>query len=1296
MNKHRTNFRYYYLFFLFLFFVQNNFYAQTVNKTYQFPKFGILQFDYEGKEIKKLTFDGAIGNDEYPELPVFWDKIGVEQLYTSYTFSINNAKYEPLTFEESALIPVDYIFTEPSVNIRTSTDENRYFAMLSIIPIVKNPSGRYQRLVSCDVRFEGKNPILAFRTTGLKNSVLATGTWYKIAVGSTGLYKVTFEDLKNLGISTTELKSANIVLFGNGGGMISDINPAVQIDDLLEVPIMMKDNGNGIFNENSYFVFYAEGPHSYNYNENTEKFSHNFNVYSDSGYYFINVSGMGEKKRIEKKSFLNQTVNKEITSFVHYDFYEKDVVNFEESGREWFDEYFSVSIPKTYNFTLPELYDNNSGRVKIRVASKTTSSSSMELSWSGNSRTFSVVSGEKITTYEQTNLPFTSGNLSLNLTCNSSQTSTSVHLDYIEIQAKCKLRISGNAMPFAITENIGVSNMSSVNMSNASAQTMIWDVTEHNNVYALEGRLSGTQFTFHTPTDKPRRFIAFNGTEYKSVATIGKLSNQNLHGLKGVDMVIITHPDFSSEANRLATFRSTNNGITVKVVTIEQVYNEFSSGAQDPAAIRNFMRYLYDNDAQKIKYLLLFGRPSFDYRGLITGTKIFVPNFQLAKTSDTALSAGVSCDDFFGILGINEGDMSRNMINIGVGRFPVSTLAQAKIAVDKIINASVRYKITTQNASQVSNFEDWRNIITLVADDEDGGIHFNDAETVAHILIDSFPSLNVEKIYCDAYQQVSYAGGQRFPDVNKAINMRMDRGALVFAYFGHGGDNGLAQERIMEIVDINSWKNKYNQPLMITLTCSFAWYDKKSISPAELVFLNENGGASALYSTSRVTSSGSTYGRQLFREMGNKWNGRYKTLGEIHRFAKNNNGGTEINSNMVFLMGDPAMTINIPNHNVKTDQITNNQSQNKNTAKREINDVAQLNVEYYSKNVDTDTLKALSKITIKGRITDDTGNTLTNFNGNVFPSVFDKAVQQRTLGQDPNSPILDFMVQKNILFKGNATVTNGLFEFSFYVPKDINFEYGKGKISYYAVSDNDDAGDYYDNIIIGGMSDNPLEDDKGPEISIFLNDDKFVPGGITDQNPVLLLKLKDEYGINTTGNGIGHDLVAILDNNVEKQMVLNDYYLADQDSYNSGSVRYPLQKLEPGMHTVKVRAWDICNNSSETSIDFVVKSDEKLILDHVLNYPNPFTTSTKFYFEHNQPAETFDILIHIFTISGKLVRSYQTTQFLEGNNNHQNPIIWDGRDEYGDKIGKGVYIYRLTVRNSQGETAEKIEKITIL
>ena len=1268
----------FYRYFLFLaaLFIFQNLNAQSITKSYQFPKFQIFQFEYNDEPMKWLTFDGATALEEFPFLPAFGDKIEVNYFYTSYQYTLSNARYESLTAEEIDLIPAEYTFYEPKVNLKTSTDENKHYAMLIIYPFRKNVSGQFERLVSCDIRFEGAEPLRTTKRTGLINSVLASGTWYRIAVNSTGLHKVTYNDLKNLGINMSNLHASAIALFGNGGGAMPEINPVVQIDDLLECPIKVVDNGNGVFDENSYFVFYAKGPHKWEYNANTDIFTHQYNIYSDNACYFINVDpGIGEKKRIKEESF-NQTANGTVTSFTYYDFYENDVVNFGESGKEWFDESLFASNSKTYNFTLPELFDN-SARIKIRLAATSSTGSYMELSWGNNNRSFYVSPASAsyyayATLFEQKLEPFTSGNLALTLKYNSSQSSAPTHLDYIEIQAKCKLKITNNAMPFTITENIGVSHISSITLENASAQTKIWDVTDINAVYALSGTLSGTQFTFKTPTDKPRHFIAFNNeTEYKAVTTVDKVPIQNLHGFKDVDMVIISHPDFLSEANRLAQFRAKENNITVKIVTPQQVYNEFSSGAQDPAAIRNFMRYLYDNDAQTIKYLLLFGRPSYDYRGRVTGTRIFVPNYQgQSSLNESSLR---SCDDFFGILSIGGGSLSSDLINVAVGRFPVSTLAQAKTAVDKTINASVKYKIATQNASQVYNLGDWRNMITLVAGDE-GTTFIGDAEAIATDFKSNYPAFNFDKIYCYAFPVVSYAGGQRYPDVTKAINSRMEKGTLAIAYFGHGGGNGWAKSRILQISDITNWTNKYNQPFMITITCSFAWYDKPALSPAEMAFLNDKGGVSAMITTSRVSYSNRSYGKIIFNEMVTKLNDRYKTVGEIHKFAKNNNGGTGDITNMIYLMGDPAMKINVPNHNVQTVEILDEKMQK------------------------MDTLKALSKVTVKGRVTDDLGNTL-NFNGNIYPSIFDKVVKQKTLEQNTADTGVMFDVQKNVVFKGNATVTDGEFEFSFFVPKDINFEYGKGKISYYAASENDDAGDFYDDFIIGGMSNNPIVSDKGPEVNIYLNDEKFVPGGITNPDPVLIVKLKDEYGINTTGNGIGHDLVAILDNNIEKQMVLNDYYLADQDSYNSGRVRYALQDLTPGTHTLKIRAWNICNNFTEEVIDFVVKSDEKLELAHVLNYPNPFTTNTKFHFEHNQPGETFDILVHIFTVSGKLVKTlHDDARFLEGSNNYccSDNLIWNGRDEYGDKVGKGVYLYRLTVRNSQGETAEKIEKIAIL
>ena len=397
----------------------------------------------------------------------------------------------------------------------------------------------------------------------------------------------------------------------------------------------------------------------------------------------------------------------------------------------------------------------------------------------------------------------------------------------------------------------------------------------------------------------------------------------------------------------------------------------------------------------------------------------------------------------------------------------------------------------------------------------------------------------------------------------------------------------------------------------------------------------------------------------------------YKTFGDLNRIAKNGAGGATQGLNMIFLMGDPSQRLAVPRYNVQTDSING-----------------------ISITGNIDTIKALSKVTIKGRITDGNGNLLSDFNGNVFPSIFDKAITTGTLQNDPTSYYYEFEVQKSLLFKGNVSVKNGLFEFSFIVPKDINYSYGKGKISYYARNSNSDATGYFNEATIGGYSSNPVEDANGPEINLYMNDESFVNGGTTNQSPTLLVKLKDEFGINTTGNGIGHDITAVIDDNTDDPIILNDYYQALQDSFNCGTIRYPLQDIAVGNHKIKVRAWDILNNYTEATLDFVVVSDEELSIDHVLNYPNPFTTYTEFYFEHNKPGETFDILVQIFTISGKLIKTIESTQFIEGNRSE--PITWNGLDDYGDKLGKGVYLYRLKVRNQEGKTAEKIEKLVIL
>ncbi len=568
---------------------------------------------------------------------------------------------------------------------------------------------------------------------------------------------------------------------------------------------------------------------------------------------------------------------------------------------------------------------------------------------------------------------------------------------------------------------------------------------------------------------------------------------------------------------------------------------------------------------------------------------------------------------------------------------------------------------------------DWRNTLCFIGDDEDFNTHMTQADALAKSVEQKRPGFIIAKIYLDAYQQVITSSGQRYPDVNEAINQRINKGALIINYTGHGGENGLAHERILEINDIMSWDNKDKYPLFITATCEFSRFDDwEHTSAGEYVLLNPEGGGVALLSTTRLVYSGPNHAlNEQFYNFAFEKNDdqQYLRLGDIIRLTKNNSGAG-INRRSFALLGDPAVILNYPKYKISATAING-----------------------IPVTEDSDTLKALEKVTVSGIIEDDGGNVFTSYTGTLYPTVFDKVSVITTLANDGGIPFT-FSIRNRVLYKGKASITNGVFNFDFIVPKDISYNYGPGKISFYGNDISTDANGSFDGVIIGGSSDSISGDNDGPVMRIFMNDDKFVFGGTTDENPRILVYISDSSGINTVGTGIGHDLTAILDDKTVNPIVLNDYYEADKDSYQSGKITYQLKKLEVGAHKLTVKVWDVHNNSSEDFTEFIVAPSEDIIIKNLLNYPNPFTTSTSFYFEHNQPSAELDVLIQVFTVSGKLVKTIESQVTATGY--RCGPFVWDGLDDFGSRIGRGVYIYRLKVRTNSGKTIEKFEKLVIL
>ncbi len=1233
---------------------------------------------------KYLYFKGAKYDGKSHQIPVYINRKRLASNVTGVTASLSNMEFEDLNSSDlNNITGLNEIGEQIGVTSSVTYFKKTPHARISFVPIRKNPStGIFQKLTSFDLdviptEFSSANNKMK-KAQYAANSVLESGSWYKISVTQNGIYKLTYTFLKNIGIDVANINPQNLRLYGNGGGMMPYDNSVFRYDDLEENAIEVVGEVDGSFDGTDYILFYGEGPTSWSYSSSDNRYKHQLNLYSEKTYYFLTTDGgTGTPKRITTLAS-EPSFNTAVTNFDDYDFHEAEIENLIISGRQWYGEKFDVLTSYSFPFSFPNL--SSSVTLEVSVLGRAIAPATGGFSVKGNGSPLSSldlytssVNGNYLNDYgvPKTDVTtFSSGDaITISVSYSKSEPSSVGWLNYIELNARRELKMSGNQMGFRDIQSVGAGNISKFSISNATSSLRVWEVTNPTNCGEWTTALSGSTLEFNVMTDSLRHFIAFNGNTYLSATAGGSVANQNIHGLIGQpEFVIVTHPDFKAQADDLASFHRTKDNMTVAVVTNADVYNEFSSGAQDITAIKDLMRMLYNRAADSTelpKYLLLFGDGSYDNLHRLSNNTNYIPTYQSADSYRPVWS--YVSDDYFGLLDNSEGDGANDDIDIGIGRFPVQTASEAEAMV---------YKVTNYNSS--NTMRDWRNIICFIADDEDSNIHVDPTDDIATYIDTTYCEYNIDKIYLDAYQQVSSAGGQRYPEANVALNRRVEKGALLINYTGHGGELGWAHERILENSDINSWSNLNRLPVFTTATCEFSRFDDPARTAAgEFVYLNPNGGGIALLTTVRLVFSGAnqTLTNNFYKTVFVPINGEMPRLGDVVMITKNKTGNG-INSRKYCLLGDPALRMAYPEHKVLTDSINGQVIMG-----------------------DLDTLKALSLVTISGHINNKAGGKYTSFNGTVYPTVYDKAVVITTLKNDPASNIINFYLQKSILFRGKATVTNGEFSYSFIVPKDIAYQNDFGRISYYAENGVTDAHGCYEEFIIGGSSSNIAADKTGPEVDLYMNDTSFVFGGITDENPTLLAFIFDEHGINTSGNGIGHDIVAILDGETNNPIVLNDDYIADRDTYKSGFISYDFSNLEEGNHTLSLKVWDVYNNSTEAITEFIVANSADLVLSHVLNYPNPFTTYTEFWFEHNRPGQSLEVQIQIFTISGRLIKTINTNVFTLGyrpDPKVYTDLQWNGKDDFGDNIGRGVYVYHLKVKAEDGSFADKFEKLVIL
>jgi hypothetical protein len=1244
-----------------------------------------LELDESGTMLEKVyAFENGCREPMLIQIP-----------FLNYTFQVQGpgkiTAY--ITENETQVLDIDLkenlnkLDSDFTISKYIEKNGDKYFARISILPaklngtsIIGLASGTLKVNFTPGVAKMRRGPTTV-------DSKLASGTYHKISVAKSGIFKVSAEFLQtelNLDLNTIDPKK--IKIYGHGGGRLPLRAGEYTKEDLPEIPIWIPGESDNSFDSNDNIYFYAEGPNSWRYDEDDRELQFEMNTYSNKNYYFIQFDDSTNGLRINIDGSVDGETD--ITSYDVVSRLESDQYNIldyvslnQGSGQDWFGDLFKNLRTSSYSFSIPNLIVTDSILLEARFASRaSTSNTTFELRTNGQTAstgTFpsttlsnSNSSGAKAKTLQE---KFLVNGTNFTVEVNYPEVANSTGwLDYIEARGKANLTKGNGQLTFQSYKSL---DYSAVNYKiNSSEPLLVWDISNPCLPSNKSINSSGSTKTFGSQSDVFKRFIAFNTSEaYSEISYVGIVANQNLHGMQPTDMIIISPEVFMSQANRLAEHRSNNDDLSISIVQPTHIFNEFSSGKPDAAAIRNFLKHIYEKNPTKLKYVLLLGDGSFDNRNILGLGNNFIITYETEQS--LAPIYAYPSDDYFGLTDDDEGTITQNsLMNIAIGRLPVKSTAEASAVVDKII----RYddKLVTEG--------DWKNWVVFVGDDEDSSTHSKDSDKLAKQTAEKFPWINQDKIYIDAFEQESTSFGTRVPGAREAINNSLFKGALSVTYLGHGGSIGWAQERILQMQDIISFNNTNKLPVFLTATCSFAGYDDpKFTSGGEETILNPNGGAISMFTTVRAVLANDNYelSRAIIDTLYTNSPSGSMRFGDAMNAAKNNPSISASNHRKFTLLGDPSQQISIPSYEVLTTEINGN---------------------YVAQN-EIDTISSLELVQVKGKILDFDGSDLNTFNGKLYITVFDKKVTNQTLGQDSGSPIFNYDIQKNIIFKGLSSVVDGQFQFEFVVPKDISFEFGNGKISYYAIESNGnkEAKGSTENIIIGGSSENAIVDDQGPEVEVYMNNENFVFGGITSSNPILYVKLKDDNGINIVGNSIGHDLTGTLDENTQNSFLLNEYYQSELDNYKSGIIRYPLADISEGRHQVKVKAWDIANNSSEGYTEFVVSSSGAIALQQVLNYPNPFINSTCFQFEHNMQGQNLDIQVQIFSISGKLVKTIETQILSNGSRLGLGDCIqWDGKDDFGSDLAKGVYVYKIKAQAQSpsglisGESA--FEKLVIL
>jgi hypothetical protein len=1110
-----------------------------------------------------------------------------------------------------------------------------------------------------------------------QSSVLRSGSWYKVAVEKRGIYKITYDDFKKMGFDT-RIDPHRIQIFGNAGGMLPQAISVSRPVDLTQNAIFVAGEADGSFDKGDYILFFAEGPDRIQYQVQREIFAYENNLYSEKNYYFVTVGDDGGKRVASKPNLEgNFPLVQHYDDFVYHEVDEYNVLN---SGREWFGERFDISFERTFNIDLSGILENSPIKVVSDVMGQSYGTSSFDLLWNNTlvknqvipiipNTQYGIKGAHKRDTINiNSNTVGASGTTSQQIKYQFKKAASGAsvgNLDFFLLSVKRALEFSDHQIVFRAGESF-LYPVSTFSISKASANCLVWDITQPAEPQQQDYTLDGATARFSSASDQLHEYVIFDN-EIPAPELVGKVENQNLHGLTTPNFVIISHPDFFEQAVRLAAHREQHNSWTSAVVTPEQIFLEFASGRQDVTAIRDFIKHLYDKNPSTLQSVLLMGKGSYDYKNRIQQNTNFVPTYE-SRNSLSPL-ATYSSDDYFAFLENDEGNWGESpaqnhTLDVGVGRLPVKTVEEAKNIVDKIIYYDTHKK----------SFGSWRKDIAFVGDDGNNSDNFtsshqSQANSIAESIEFSHPEFNAKKIYLGKYVKTVKPNGETIPEASKDVISRFDRGSLIINFTGHGNEKQWADEKIFSDVDIDELENEL-YPFLVTATCEFGRQDDPTVvSSAELSVLRPKGGAIGLVTTARPVNAGTNFvlNQEFYKTLFQKQSSQYGTLGEIFRNTKNNSTSGVSNRNFS-LLADPSMLLAMPTESVVVTGIKTSSG--------------------------SDTLKALSTVTLTGEIQNESGTVLDDFNGTLEFTLFDKEVNFITIGK--NDPAFQYNEWYNALYRGKASVTKGTFQFEFVLTKNVAYEIGQGKLSLYASDPTGrrDASGANQSFKVGGTEPSFTPDDTSPVMQLFMGDTTFIYGGVVNTNSTLIVNLQDDSGINISGYGVGNALVAYLDDEAEPY-ILNDYYEAYMNDFTRGSVHFPMKGLSPGRHSITVKAWDTHNNPGQATLEFVVTDGEDILIETFANFPNPFQSETSIFFTHNRSGDDLQAQLVIYSANGMQLKTYEY-DIPQSSYRVDLGVINDLYD-FGKKLPGGLYLAHLAVRSlTNGSKNERVTKLIVV